>query len=42
MDYKEVTMDSVDFNTRELKSTIRSAINDYIEVNQEELIVITA
>ena len=42
MDYKEVTMDSVDFNTRELKSTIRSAINDYIEVNQEELIVVTA
>ena len=42
MDYKEVTMDSVDFNTRELKSTIRSAINDYIEVNQEELIIVTA
>jgi len=42
MDYKEVTMDSVDFNTRELKSAIRSAINDYIEVNQEELIIVTA
>ncbi len=42
MDYKEVTMDSVDFNTRSLKSAIRSAINDYIEINQEELIVVTA
>ena len=42
MDYKEVTMDSVDFNTRSLKNSIRSAINDYLEVNQEELIVVTA
>jgi len=42
MDYREVSLESVDFDTRSMKSAIRSAINDYIEVNQEELIVVTA
>ena len=42
MDYREVTVDSVDYDTRSLKNSIRSAIDDYIEVNKEELIVVTA
>ena len=42
MDYREVTVDSVDYDTRSLKNSIRSAIDDYIEFNQEELIVVTA
>ena len=42
MDYREVTMDSIDFDTRALKSAIRSAIGDYIETNQDEVIVVTA
>jgi hypothetical protein len=39
MDYREVSLESVDFNTRSIKSAIRSAIDDYIEVNQEETVV---
>jgi hypothetical protein len=42
MDYREVSLESVDFDTRSMKSAIRSAIDDYVEVNQEELIVVTA
>jgi hypothetical protein len=42
MDYREVTVDSIDYDTRSLKNSIRGAIDDYIEVNQEELIVVTA
>jgi hypothetical protein len=39
MDYREVSLESVDLNTRSIKSAIRSAIDDYIEVNQEETVV---
>lgn len=39
MDYREVSLESVDFNTRSIKSAIRSAIDDYIEINQEETVV---
>ena len=41
MDYREVSLESVDFDTRSLKNSIRSAIDDYIEVNKEELIVVS-
>jgi hypothetical protein len=39
MDYREVSLESIDFNTRSIKSAIRSAIDDYIEINQEETVV---
>ncbi len=39
MDYREVSLESVDFNTRSIKSAICSAIDDYIEINQEETVV---
>ena len=39
MDYREVSLESVDLNTRSIKSAIRSAIDDYIEINQEETVV---
>ena len=41
LDYKEITMDSIDYDTRSLKSAIRNAIDGYIEVNQEEVIAVT-
>ena len=42
MDYKEVSVESIDYDTRSLKNSIHSAIQDYIEINQEEVIVVTA
>jgi hypothetical protein len=37
MNYKEVELDSVEFNTSSLKSTIKDAIEEFInELNEEE------
>lgn len=39
MSYREVCVESVDYDTRALKSAIRSAIEDYVETKQEEITV---